>query len=69
MSGGRGMPREGRGRFFSRRCPDPNCDGVLERDDHPLLFRRWRCNGLVHVEEQAPIVACPVWHQDGGLRP
>ncbi len=48
------LPRDGRGRIVSRRCPDPNCGGVLQHEREGW----WRCDGLTHVSDTGPLFAC-----------
>lgn len=60
----RQKPRDERGRFFTRLCPDPNCGGTLRREGD-----EWVCDGLTHTTDRGPLIACPVAHRDGDPRP
>jgi hypothetical protein len=62
------LPRDERGRFFSRRCIDPNCNGELWIEETYSGGRHWRCNGLTHRSDCAPLEACTYWHRDGDVR-
>lgn len=57
------LPRDDRGRFFTRRCVDPNCNGELVPNDE-WGKNRWRCNGLTYRGE-GPLEACAYSHHDG----
>lgn len=54
-------PYDDRGRFISKTCTDPFCDGELQYEgDH------WRCDGLVdppRVDQE--LQACARIHFDG----
>lgn len=56
------LPRDDRGRFFTRRCVDPNCDGELRHEGDGY----WRCDGLVGLGV-APLEPCSYWHRDGDV--
>jgi hypothetical protein len=49
-----GRPRDPVGRFVSTQYPDPNCDGSYQPEGDGW----WRCNGLTHLTETGPLVAC-----------
>ena len=53
-------PRDERGRFVPRQCPDADCDGELV-PDRPGM---WICNGLLGRGEDE-LQACPRCHWDG----
>ncbi len=57
------LPRDERGRVFTRRCVDPNCDGQLVPDEE-WGQHRWRCNGLTYRGEGYPLEACSYSHHD-----
>lgn len=59
-------PYGSRGRFVPRRCQDPNCDGelVLEHRE-PGMRGYWRCDGLTHLTDTGPLIACEASHFDG----
>jgi hypothetical protein len=53
------------GRFLLRYCPDPNCGGTIVADSReswmggprkPIA----RCDGLTHLTDDGPLIACPV---------
>ena len=44
------------GQFASRQCPDPRCGGTLQ----PNGDETWRCNGLTHLTDDGPLIACRV---------
>lgn len=46
------------GRFVSRRCPDPNCDGALQFNAHGFWAGSWLCDGLTYLEETGSLFAC-----------
>ena len=59
--------REANGRFAPVLCPDPNCDGksVADWDEAwvggsrvPII----RCNGLTHIGDDGPMIACERKH-------
>jgi hypothetical protein len=58
-----GRPYDHRGRFVSRRCPDPNCDcGTLQPEGDGF----WRCDGLVDPgHPDMELQACAFSHMDG----
>jgi hypothetical protein len=59
------LPRDNHGKFFTRRCVDPKCDGELVRDDREGY---WRCNGLSHRGDCDPLEECRYWHRDGDVQ-
>jgi hypothetical protein len=64
------LPRDDRGRFFSRRCPDLNCGGELQPDNGGVYRYRnhWRCDGLTHRGDCDPLEPCAYSHCDGDVR-
>lgn len=59
-------PRDDKGRFFSRNCPDPNCGcGQLQYEGDGW----WRCDGLVDpARTDQELEACTYAHCDGDAR-
>jgi hypothetical protein len=62
------MPRNERGQAVSRKCPDPNCGGMLVYEPRAATWsgpaqHYWRCDGLTHERPDDDLVACPydVW--------
>jgi hypothetical protein len=60
------LPRRRDGKFLPRHCPDPNCSGetVLETRQTPWRGkdRVWRCDGLTHLTDDGPLIACEREH-------
>jgi len=53
------------GRFLSRRCPDPHCDGSLVLETEQAWrggpsYPVYRCDGLTHLTDTSPLFACAV---------
>lgn len=62
------MPRNELGQAVSRKCPDPNCGGMLVYEPRDRTWNApaqhyWRCDGLTHERADDDLVACPydVW--------
>lgn len=62
------MPRNERGQAVSRKCPDPNCGGMLVYEPRMATWNApdqhyWRCDGLTHERADDELEACPheVW--------
>jgi hypothetical protein len=59
-------PREETGQFLPKTCPDPNCDGETVHDMRPTPWGKepiWRCDGLTHVTDDGPLIACGREHR------
>jgi len=58
-----------KGRFISNKCPDPNCDGVLQHRQNKYGENRWECDGLVDPNDiTKELQPCLVDVVDGELR-
>jgi hypothetical protein len=59
-------PREENGRFLPKLCPDRNCSGETVHDTRSTPWGKepiWRCDGLTHVTDDGPLIACEREHR------
>ncbi len=54
------QPFDHLGRFISKKCPDPHCDGELFYEDG-----LWICDGLTYESDNEPYRECGYYHHDG----
>jgi hypothetical protein len=59
-------PRDTNGQFLPKLCTDPNCSGETVHDTRSTPWGEepiWRCDGLTHLTDDGPLIACPREHQ------
>ena len=56
----RTAPRDERGRFIARDCPDLNCGGELIAGTDRFGNKVWHCDGLTYDRDDGPLRACDV---------
>jgi hypothetical protein len=59
-------PRDDKGHFVPRACPNPDCSGILQAEHEPGTGLVWRCDGLIDPNDpNKELEACEFSHIDG----